>query len=75
MSNLLAGAIGAFLATCVLIVVLKECFFRIFDQHTRMLLLIHQLRKENATLLKENMLLKRGEGQIGIRFTATLIRN
>ena len=72
MSILLAGAIGASLATCVLVVVLKEYFSRIFDQHTRMLLLIYQLRRENAELVEENHLLKQSGVHIGIRFTSTL---
>lgn len=72
MSNLLAGAIGASLATCVLVVILKKYFNRIFDQHTRMLLLIYQLRRENAKLAEENHLLKQGGVRIGIRFTSTL---
>lgn len=72
MSNLLAGAIGASLATCVLVVILKKYFNRIFDQHTRMLLLIYQLRRENAELAEENHLLKQGGVHIGIRFTSTL---
>ena len=72
MSSLLAGAIGASLATCVLVVILKKYFDRIFDQHTRMLLLIYQLRRENAELAEENYLLKQGGVHIGIRFTSTL---
>ena len=72
MSNLLAGAIGASLATCVLVVILKKYFNRIFDQHTRMLLLIYQLRRENAELAEENHLLKQDGVHIGIRFTSTL---
>lgn len=72
MSILLAGAIGASLATCVLVVILKKYFYRIFDQHTRMLLLIYQLRRENAELAEENHLLKQGGVHIGIRFSSTL---